>query len=52
MVHELGQAFGLPDSPSTDGTPMSASFSSYPDTHFSQDQKNRVLAGPSGSFPH
>ncbi|MEV6963861.1 RICIN domain-containing protein [Hamadaea sp. NPDC051192] len=50
MVHELGHAFGLPDSSSTDGTPMSASFYSYPNTHFSQDQKNKILAGPYGSF--
>jgi hypothetical protein len=50
MVHELGHAFGLPDSTSTDGTPMSASFYSYPDTHFSQAQKNAILAGPYGSF--
>lgn len=50
MVHELGHAFGLPDSTSTDGTPMSASFYSYPNTHFSQAQKNAILAGPYGSF--
>ncbi|MEJ3749700.1 cellulose-binding domain-containing protein [Actinomycetes bacterium KLBMP 9797] len=50
MVHELGHAFGLPDSTSTDGTPMSASFYNYPNTHFSQDQKNRILSGPYGSF--
>jgi hypothetical protein len=50
MVHELGHAFGLPDSTSTDGTPMSASFYSYPNTHFSQAQKNQILAGPYGSF--
>jgi hypothetical protein len=50
MVHELGHGFGLPDSTSTDGTPMSASFYSYPDTHFSQAQKNAILAGPYGSF--
>ena len=50
MVHELGHAFGLPDSSSTDGTPMSASFYSYPNTHFSQAQKDRILAGPYGAF--
>ncbi|WP_109594292.1 cellulose binding domain-containing protein [Actinoplanes xinjiangensis] len=50
MVHELGHAFGLPDSTSTDGTPMSASFYSYPNTHFSQAQKNAILAGPYGSL--
>ncbi|MFF1547034.1 RICIN domain-containing protein [Streptomyces sp. NPDC058291] len=50
MVHELGHAFGLPDSASTDGTPMSASFYDYPDTHFSQAQKNQILNGPYGSF--
>ncbi|KRD20925.1 MULTISPECIES: RICIN domain-containing protein [unclassified Streptomyces] len=50
MVHELGHAFGLPDSSSTDGTPMSASFYDYPDTHFSQSQKNQILGGPYGSF--
>ncbi|HTJ35387.1 MAG TPA: cellulose binding domain-containing protein [Dactylosporangium sp.] len=50
MVHELGHAFGLPDSTSTDGTPMSASFYSYPNTHFSQAQKNSILAGPYGGF--
>ncbi|MFB9446961.1 cellulose binding domain-containing protein [Dactylosporangium vinaceum] len=50
MVHELGHGFGLPDATSTDGTPMSASFYGYPDTHFSQAQKNAILAGPYGSF--
>ena len=50
MVHELGHAFGLPDSTSTDGTPMSASFYNYPNTHFSQAQKDRILSGPYGSF--
>ena len=50
MVHELGHALGLPDSTSTDGTPMSASFYSYPDTHFSQSQKTGILNGPYGSF--
>jgi hypothetical protein len=52
MVHELGHAFGLPDSTSTDGTPMSASFYNYPNTHFSQAQKNAILSGPYGSFLH
>ena len=54
MVHELGHAFGLPDSTSTstltDGTPMSASFYDYPNTHFNQSQKNQILNGPYGSF--
>ncbi|GIH19181.1 cellulose-binding domain-containing protein [Rugosimonospora africana] len=50
MVHELGHAFGLPDSSSTDGTPMSASFYDYPNTHFSQAQKDQILNGPYGSF--
>lgn len=50
MVHELGHAFGLPDSTSTDGTPMSASFYNYPNTHFNQSQKNAILNGPYGSF--
>jgi hypothetical protein len=50
MVHELGHALGLPDSTSTDGTPMSASFYNYPDTHFNQSQKNQILNGFYGSF--
>jgi hypothetical protein len=50
MVHELGHAFGLPDSTSTDGTPMSGSFYDYPNTHFSQAQKTQILNGPYGSF--
>ncbi|WP_436535678.1 cellulose-binding domain-containing protein [Actinoplanes sp. HUAS TT8] len=50
MIHELGHGFGLPDSTSTDGTPMSGSFYDYPNTHFSQAQKNAILAGPYGSF--
>jgi len=50
MVHELGHAFGLPDSTYTDGTPMSASFYSYPNTHFTEAQKNAILNGPFGSF--
>lgn len=43
MVHELGHAFGLPDSTATDGTPMSASFYDYPNCHFTADQKNTLL---------
>lgn len=50
MVHELGHAFGLPDSSYTDGTPMSASFYDYPNTHFSQSQKNAILNGPYRTF--
>jgi|GEM_PF-6553189 len=43
MVHELGHAFTLPDSTSTDGTPMSASFYNYPNCHFNATQKNQML---------
>lgn len=50
MVHELGHAFGLPDSASTDGTPMSASFYEYPNTHFSAAQKQSILNGGQKSF--
>ena len=50
MVHELGHAFGLPDAASTDGTPMSASFYDYPNTHFDASQKASILNGPYGSF--
>ena len=50
MVHELGHAFGLPDSTSTDGTCMSATFYSYPNCTFSQTQKNGILNGPFASF--
>ncbi|HWA76768.1 MAG TPA: hypothetical protein VG937_30755 [Polyangiaceae bacterium] len=50
MVHELGHAFGLPDAASTDGTPMSASFYDYPNTHFNQTQKNSILNGSQSSF--
>lgn len=50
MVHELGHAFGLPDSTHTDGTPMSASFYDYPNCHFNQQQKNGIRSGPYRSF--
>jgi hypothetical protein len=50
MVHELGHALGLPDSTSTDGTPMSASFYNYPNCHFTQTQKDQILRGTYGSF--
>jgi hypothetical protein len=50
MVHELGHAFGLPDATSTDGTPMSASFYSYPNTHFSEAQKSKILSGRYAGF--
>lgn len=50
MVHELGHALGMPDSSRTDGTPLSASFYDYPNTHFNQDQKTRILNGPYGQF--
>ncbi|MFF3851101.1 hypothetical protein [Streptomyces sp. NPDC002328] len=50
MVHELGHALGLPDSTSTDGTPMSGSFNNYPDWHFSQQQKGRIRDGSYRSF--
>lgn len=50
MVHELGHAFGLPDSTSTDGTAMSASFYEYPNCIFSQEQKDGILNGLYGSF--
>jgi hypothetical protein len=43
MIHEMGHMFGLPDSSSTDGTPMSASFYDYPNCHFSDSQKNSML---------
>ena len=33
-----------------DGTPMSASFYDYPNTHFNQSQKNAILNGPYGAF--
>ncbi|MCL6589269.1 MAG: cellulose-binding domain-containing protein [Firmicutes bacterium] len=44
MAHELGHAFMLPDSTYTDGTPMSASFYSYPNCHFTQAQKDAMLS--------
>jgi hypothetical protein len=50
MVHELGHGFGLPDSTSTDGTPMSASFYNYPNCHFNQQQKNGIRNGRYGTF--
>jgi hypothetical protein len=50
MVHELGHAFGLPDSSSTDGTCMSATFYSYPNCVFSQAQKNGMLNGPYANY--
>ena len=43
-------AFGLPDSSHTDGTPMSASFYNYTNTHFNQSQNNAIRGGPYGSF--
>ena len=50
MIHELGHAFGLPDSTYTDGTPMSASFYDYPNCHFTQSQKDGLLNGQFGGF--
>lgn len=50
MVHELGHAFGLPDSSFTDGTPMSASFYNYPNCHFNEQQKNAIRNGRYGGF--
>lgn len=52
MVHELGHAFGLPDSTSTDGTCMSASFYEFPNCTFTDSQKNGILTGSYGSFLH
>jgi hypothetical protein len=49
MVHELGHAFGLPDSVSTDGTCMSASFYGFPDCNFTQSQKDTMLNGNWGT---
>jgi hypothetical protein len=51
MVHEMGHALGQPDSTYTDGTPLSASFSSSPNCHFDQTQKQGLLNGHRGSFP-
>ncbi len=45
MVHEVGHAFGLPDSTSTDGTCMSASFYGWPNCTFTQSQKDQMLNG-------
>jgi hypothetical protein len=52
MVHELGHAFGLPDSSSTDGTCMSASFYEWPNCTFTDSQKStmRNSAWGSGKF--
>lgn len=50
MVHELGHAFMLPDSTSTDGTCMSASFYGWPNCTFTQSQKDGMLRGKYGSF--
>ncbi len=50
MVHELGHALGLPDSTSTDGTPMSGSFYEYPNCHFNQSQKDGLLKGRFSGF--
>jgi hypothetical protein len=49
MVHELGHAFGLPDSTSTDGTCLSASFYNWPNCTFTQSQKDQMLNGRWGS---
>jgi hypothetical protein len=49
MVHELGHAFGLPDSTSTDGTCMSASFYGWPNCTFTQAQKDKMLNGNWGT---
>jgi hypothetical protein len=49
MVHELGHAFGLPDSTSTDGTCMSASFYGWPNCTFTQSQKDAMLNGNWGT---
>ena len=52
MVHEVGHAFGLPDSTSTDGTCISASFHGWPNRTFTQSQKDPGLnrAWGSGKF--
>ncbi len=49
MVHQLGHAFGLPDSTSTDGTCMSGSFYSFPNLTFTQTQNDSRLNGRWGS---
>lgn len=53
MIHELGHAFGLPDSPSDDDTPMSGTgvYSYSPDKlHFTQSQKEGILNGSYASI--
>lgn len=47
MIHELGHAFGLPDSPSDDTTPMSGTgvYAYGPNIHFTQAQKDGILGG-------
>jgi hypothetical protein len=51
MVHELGHAMGLPDASSTNGSPMSASFYSYPNCHFKDNEKTSLLNNKTyGSF--
>ena len=42
MCHELGHCFGLPDSRSTDGTVMSASFYGWPNCIFSTNHINTM----------
>ncbi len=49
MVHEMGHAFGLPDSTSTDGTCMSGSFYGWPNCTFTQSQKDQMLNGSWGT---
>jgi len=49
MVHEQGHAFDLPDSTSTDGTCLSASFYGWPDCIFTQAQKDSTLSGRWGT---
>lgn len=46
MVHELGHAFGLPDSSGDDTTPMSACLYGFPACNFEQGQKDGILNGP------
>lgn len=50
MVHELGHAFGLPDSTSTDGTCMSASFYEFPNCIFTDSQKQSMFDNMYSSF--